>query len=278
MENRRCIFTMRINTNISSANTQHNLRKVEAQLAQTMERLSSGKRINGAADDAAGLAISTRMEAASRGKEVAYRNTLDGVSALQTADSALGTATNILQRMRELAVQAKNGTNSAAERTNLDTEFQSLNAELGAMQKGTTFNGEELLDGGFDIKLQVGSATSETRDITITTDLADLASKADNVLTIAEAGTAITNIDTALDAISTDRASIGADLNRLSFVQDDLDTSKNNLDSANSRIMDADMADEVSKMARQNIINSSAISMLSKANSAPQGFLQLLQG
>lgn len=269
---------MRINTNISSANTQHNLRKVEAQLAQTMERLSSGKRINGAADDAAGLAISTRMEAASRGKEVAYRNTLDGVSALQTADSALGTATNILQRMRELAVQAKNGTNSAAERTNLDTEFQSLNAELGAMQKGTTFNGEELLDGGFDIKLQVGSATSETRDITITTDLADLASKADNVLTIAEAGTAITNIDTALDAISTDRASIGADLNRLSFVQDDLDTSKNNLDSANSRIMDADMADEVSKMARQNIINSSAISMLSKANSAPQGFLQLLQG
>ena len=267
---------MRINTNVTSSLTQSNLRKVEDQLAKTMEKLSSGKRINSAADDAAGLAITVRMESASRGKEVALRNTLDGVSALQTADSAMGTVTNILQRMRELAVQASNGVNSDSELSAMNTEYTALSQEIEKIAETAKFNGVELLNGSYDVTLQVGHLTTDTRQLAIGTDYSALTAIGGDLTTGASA--AIDLIDADLETVATDRANIGALQNRLSFVQDDLDSSKVNVDAAKSRIEDADMAAEVSKMARQQIINNSAISMLGKANAAPQGFMQLLQG
>jgi flagellin len=269
---------MRINTNVSSLNTQHQLRKVEDSLAKTMERLSSGKRINGAADDAAGLAISVRMEAASRGKDVAYRNTLDGISALQTGESALGTATNVLQRMRELAVQGANGTNSDSELASLDTEYQELLTELGNMSTSTKFNGVELLGAtAYSVTLQVGHSTGDTRSVGFTTDLGSLGVSG-TTLDSTTANGLLDTIDTDLDAIATDRATVGAYENRLSFVQDDLDTSKTNVEAAKSRIVDADVATEVSKLSRDQIINKSAVNMLAQANQVAQGMLQLLQG
>ena len=270
---------MYINTNFNSLVSRGYLYNTNKDLSKTMERLSSGKRINGAADDAAGLAISTRMTAQVRGLDVATRNAQDGVSMIQTAESAMGSVSDILQRMRELAVQADNGTYAASDITSMQGEFDALVKEIGHIADTTTFNGKNLLNGG-----ATGTAVtlhiSDKHDDTLVVNFADVTATQLSVhnLTLSDAQAAIQSIDTALDTVSSKRGDLGASINRLDFVVDNLISAKNNTAASRSRIEDADMAAEMSELTKKQILQQSTMAMLSKANSQPQGVLSLLQG
>jgi flagellin len=267
---------MRINTNVSSMFTRNYLNQSSDKLNDVMERLASGSRINSAKDDAAGLAISTRMTSQISGMEVANRNVQDGISMLQTAEGGLETVTNILHRMRELAVQADNGTNSTSDITALDAEFDALTSEIDNIAGKTEFNGKKLLDGTLaSVDLHIGQGSGDT----MTVNLADatsgtlLAAGADITT---DAQTAISTIDTALDLVSTARSGLGASMSRLEFTSDNLTSMGTNLSAARSRIADADMAKESSELTKQRILNQSSLAMLSQANQQPQSVLSLL--
>ncbi|MFP3725841.1 flagellin [Priestia filamentosa] len=278
---------MKINTNIVSLQTQNLLRKNNQELENHMTRLSSGKRINSAADDAAGIAIATRMDSKIRGMDVGIRNSNDGVSLVQTAESALGSITNILQRMRDLAVQSANGTNNDTDRKSLNDEYQQLIEEINHIAEKTTFNGVDLLQADGTVEIQLSDVAGDVMTLnTINAQTASLnaAGKGagpgltSTILDADKANDAINELDEAILDVSNMRAEYGANLNRLNFNIDNLSSASTNLSSAKSRIEDADMAREVSEMTKSKVLVQSGMAMLSQANQNPQQITQLLQG
>ena len=264
-----------INTNVMSLTAQRNLSKSQVSLSTSMQRLSSGLRINSAKDDAAGLAIAERMNTQVRGMNVAIRNANDGISLAQTAEGGLQEAGNMLQRMRELAIQSKNGTNNTNDRANLDAEFQELNAEITRIAETTKFNGATVLDNSGDsVVFQVG-ANNTTAD-TLSIKLATVASMAVDVTTVALASAAIDAIDSMIDEVTTSRAAFGAVQSRFESAINNLQVGMENQAAARGRIVDADFAVETANMTRSQILQQAGNAMVSQANSAPQSVLQLL--
>jgi len=263
-----------INTNILSLTAQRNLNSSQGTLATAMQRLSSGLRVNSAKDDAAGLAIAERMNTQIRGMNVAIRNANDGISLAQSAEGGLQEVSSMLQRMRELAVQSRNGTNDDADRANLNAEFVELDTEIGRIAATTKFNKTTLLNGGGPVSFQVGANTTgdDTLSITLTT-IAPLTSTID---TAAAAQTAITDIDTMIDEVTTARASFGAMQSRFESAINNLQIGVENQSAVRGRIVDADFAVETANMTRSQILQQAGNAMVAQANSAPQSVLQLL--
>jgi flagellin len=280
-------MTMSVNTNLFSLNAQRNLNKSQASLSTSMQRLSSGLRINSAADDAAGLAISERMNSQVRGMNVAIRNANDGISLAQTADGALASVGDSLQRMRELAVQAQNSTNSGSDKDSLNQEFQQLGAEITRVLGGTSFNGAAILGGSAGaLTFQVGANTTTNDSITITTTnmtadasiTAVTGAKIDSTVASGAAlNTVINNIDGAINDVNSQRAIFGASQNRFNAVVSNLQSSVENQSAARSRITDADFAAETANMSRSQILQQAGTAMVAQANSLPQSVLKLLQ-
>ena len=261
-----------INTNIASLNTQRNLSASQSSLATSLQRLSSGLRINSAKDDAAGLAIATRMDSQVRGMNVAIRNSNDAISYAQTAEGALSKQADAMQRMRELAVQASNGTNSTDDLANLDVEYQALAEEVTRIGTSTKFNGVAVFDGTAALTFQVGANSDDTIDVAAI-DSGTIAGA------LTAGGTAaIDLLDTALDAINTTRATLGAVQNRFETVVGNLQVASENQSAAKSRIMDADFAAETANLTRGQILQQAGTAMLAQANSLPNGVLALLRG
>jgi flagellin len=264
-----------INTNISSLNAQRNLSMSKDALSVSLQRLSSGLRVNSAKDDAAGLAIADRMNAQVRGITVAVRNANDGISLAQTAEGALATITDVFQRMRELAVQAQNGSNGTSDRANLDTEYQQLSAEVTRIATQTKFNGTAIVGSGFGAQsFQIGPNNGDT--LTVTTAL--VTTVTGDVTSAANASTALAAIDTALDSISTNRATYGAAMSRFSFAVNNLQITGENQAAARGRILDADFAAETSALARAQILQQAGTAMVAQANQLPSQVLRLLGG
>ncbi len=265
---------MTINTNVVSLNAQRNLSMSQSSLATSMQRLSSGLRVNSARDDAAGLAIASRQDAQIRGINVAIRNANDGISLAQTAEGALATMTDALQRMRELAVQAANGSNGTGDRANLNTEYQALSAEITRIAAQTKFNGTAIVGAGAGAQVfQVGANSGDTLTITTTT----VTTVAGDLTTVANAGTAMGAIDTALDTINTSRASYGAAMSRFSMAIQNLQISGENQSAARGRIMDADFAAETANLSRAQILQQAGSAMVAQANQLPNQVLALLR-
>ncbi len=273
-----------INTNLMSLNAQRNLSQTSNQLSTAVQRLSSGLRVNSAKDDAAGLAIAERMNAQFRGMNVAIRNANDGISLAQTAEGALGKVSDMMQRMRELAVQAINATNGASDRANLDAEYQQLAAEVTRTLAGTTFNGLAILGASAgSMTFQVGPGTTGNDSISVSTTRLDTSATVTavtggNVTTTSNATTAMGAIDTALDLINTQRATYGAVQNRFDAVISNLQVAAENQAAARSRIMDADFAAETAAMTRAQVLQQAGTAMLAQANQTPNSVLQLLRG
>jgi flagellin len=267
---------MVINTNVNSLNAQRNLSTSPGSLATSMQRLSSGLRINSAKDDAAGLAISDRMNAQIKGMSVSIRNANDAVSLAQTAEGALATTTDVLQRMRELAVQAQNGSMTASDRANLDTEYAALNSEISRIATQTKFNGTQIAAAATTFTYQIGANGGDTLEIA--TSSVTTAAIGGGVSTAAAASTALAAIDSALDTITTQRASYGAVINRFQFAIQGLQISGENQTAARGRIMDADFASETANLARSQILQQAGTAMVAQANSLPQSVLSLLKG
>ena len=273
-----------INTNLLSLNAQRNTSTSQASLSVAMQRLSSGLRVNSAKDDAAGLAISERMGAQVRGMNVAIRNANDGISLAQTAEGGLSKVGDALQRMRELAVQARNATNTTDDKDSLDKEFQQLSKEITRVLGGTTFNGQAILGGGAGDKLfQVGANTTGNDEITITTtdftSNADITAVTGSDLTgdAAALKTVIDNIDTAITTVNGERATYGAAQNRFDAVISNLQISVENQSAAKSRITDADFAQETANLSRANILQQAGNAMIAQANQLPSQVLSLLR-
>jgi flagellin len=281
-------MSMSVNTNLYSLNAQRNLSSSQSALSTSMQRLSSGLRINSAADDAAGLAISQRMTAQVNGMNVAIRNANDGISLAQTADGALASVGDSLQRMRELAVQALNSTNGGSDKDSLNQEFQQLGSEIQRVLAGTTFNGSAILASTATLNFLVGANTTANDSISIsttdlTTDAAITAVTASTavidstVTTQAALDTVVGNIDTAIDKINSTRATYGASENRFNAVVSNLQSSVENQSAAKSRITDADFATETANMSRAQILQQAGTAMVAQANQLPQQVLKLLQ-
>jgi flagellin len=307
-----------INTNIKSLVSQNALNKNNDALASAMQQLSTGTRINSAADDAAGLAISSRMTAQIRGLDQAVRNANDGISMLQTAEGALIEVTNMMQRMRELSVQAANDTNTASDRTSLNLEYGQLMQEINRIAQNTQWNGMNIMNnttigtGGTlaapatagtelrNIKFQVGSNANQTisaqlKDFSVpitadgTPDPAVVPADTQifsgtarlndtDITSVSNANTAMTRLDAALGKITDERATYGAVINRLTYAVDNLTNVTQNTTESRSRIMDTDYAKASSELARTQIISQAATAMLAQANQSPQSVLKLLQG
>ena len=279
-----------INTNIASLNAQRNLNASQGSLATSMQRLSSGLRVNSAKDDAAGLAIAERMNAQVRGMNVAVRNANDGISMSQTAEGALSQVGNGLQRMRELAVQARNSTNSSSDKDSLNKEFAQLQAEISRVLGGTTFNGKHILGAdATSLTFQIGANTSAddtitistsnmTLDPTITAVTNSLTALIDASATSGAIGTVIDNIDKALDNINDTRATFGATQSRFDAIITNLQVGVENQSAARSRIMDADFASETANMSRAQVLQQAGTAMVAQANQLPNQVLKLLQG
>ena len=272
-----------VNTNIMSINTQRSLSSAQSGLSTAIERLSSGMRINSAKDDSAGLAIAKRLGAQVSGLNVAERNAADGISMAQTAEGAMVEVGDMMNRMRDLAVQSANGTNTTSDMANLNAEFQALNAEIKRTFESTEFNGKNILDdNALGFSLQVGANNSANNRIDLKTqDMNSLSQmtkmSAGAITSQANAQAAITLMDTAIDYITTERGKLGAVMNRLGHTINNLQNSAENQAAAASRITDADFAKESAKLSRQQVLSQAATSMLSQANAAPQSVLGLLR-
>ena len=276
-----------INTNIAATITSNALAKNERAMGQAMERLSTGARINSAADDAAGLAISSKMTSQIRGLDQAVRNANDAVSMIQTADGAAIEITNMLQRMRELSVQAGNGTNTTTDISALNTEFVALRDQIGAIVTNTQWNGSPILNGtggtAGSFTFQVGANASQI--LTVAFGDFDLGSSVlganittTTTLTAANVQTTITNLDTAIVNVNNQRAIFGASINRLEYAMDNLANVSQNTAASRSRILDADYAAESTELARTQIIQQAGTAMLAQANQQAQSVLTLLKG
>ena len=266
-----------INTNTSAMRAQNGSRVANQQLQTAMERLSSGKRINSAKDDAAGLGIASSMTSQIRGQQQAIRNANDGISLAQTAEGALGEVTNMLQRVRELAVQSASGTFSADDRANLQAEVSQLGAKIDDIVANTKFNGVTLF-GAADVTvtIQVGASSGDTVDLTVQGFDTATASASD-ISTVAGANTALTDVDAALTDLNATRASLGAGQSRLSSVVNNLTSQVTNLSDARSRIEDTDFSVETSNLAKAQILSQASTAMLAQANQSSQGVLSLLR-
>ncbi len=282
-----------INSNIISMNAQRNQAASQSSLATSMQRLSSGLRVNSAKDDAAGLAIAERMNAQVKGMNVAVRNANDGISMAQTAEGALGKVADSLQRMRELAVQSANATNSDSDRDSLDKEFGELSKEIQRVMGGTTFNGKGILGadaGAQTFQVGANTTTDDTIDITTTNMTTDASLTAvagtDNTgagravidsTTNGSVDTVIDDIDDALDKVNSERATMGASQSRFDSVISNLQVSVENQSAARSRIMDADFASETANLSRSQILQQAGNAMIAQANQLPQQVMSLLR-
>ncbi len=269
-----------INTNVSALRAHNVGRLATNNLDTAMQRLSSGKRINSAKDDAAGLAIATRMDAKVRGLNQAIRNSNDGISLAQTAEGAMGEVSNILVRMRELSVQASSGTGAASDRTALQSEFTALTAQIDDIATRTDFNGTTLLDGTADLDIQTGVDAGQSVNIKIAnlgSGTTGLNVGALDISTAAGASTALGTIDDAINTVATERASLGAVQNRLDSTVNNLTSTVTNLSESKSRIEDADFSVETTKLASAQILAQASTAMLAQANQSQQGVLNLLR-
>ena len=273
---------MRINTNIMALNAQNKLTGNQGKVEGSIKKLSSGLRINGASDDASGLAISEKMRAQIRGLNQARSNAQDGISMIQTAEGALQQTTDILQRMRELVVKAENtGVLTSQDQASITTELTSLKDEIDRIAESTTFNTKKLLNGNLGTNgatFKIGANTDAVDSITVTIGSmksADLGVTID-ITTAENAKTALTNLDTAINRVSTQRAKLGAVQNRMEYAIENLSTTSENLTAAESRIRDVDMASEMVSYTKNSILNQSAMAMLAQANQQPQQILSLL--
>jgi len=278
-------MSMVINTNISSFNAQRRLNDTNMAMKTSMERLSSGLRVNSAKDDAAGLAIGNAMNSQIRGMTVAVRNANDGISMAQTAEAGLGVITDTLQRMRDLAVQSANsGAITKDDRAKLQSEFKQLNDELSRIVTSTEFNGKKILNGALSggVNFQVGANTASDNRIAVnvanvTTTIASVTGASIAGSTATGATGAIDAIDAAIKAIDTQRAELGAIQNRFTTTISNLQSSIENQQAARSRIMDADFASETAALSRNQILQQAGVAMLAQANQAPQTVLSLLR-
>ncbi|WP_144610783.1 flagellin [Bacillus cereus] len=276
---------MRINTNINSMRTQEYMRQNQDKMNTAMNRLSSGKSINSAADDAAGLAIATRMRAKEGGLNVGARNTQDAMSALRTTDSALNSISNILLRMRDLATQSANGTNGGKDQDSLQLEFKELKEEIDHIAGKTNFNGKHLLaeaDATKNINIQLSDVSGDNLTITAvdaTTGVKgfNLTKTIGDATKTADAAESIKELDAAIQKVADMRATFGSQLNRLDHNLNNVNSQSTNMSAAASQIEDADMAKEMSNMTKFKILNEAGISMLSQANQTPQMVSKLLQ-
>jgi flagellin len=283
---------LRINQNIAAFNAYRNLSVTQGQMEKSLEKLSSGFRINRAADDAAGLSVSEGLRSQIGGLKVAVRNAQDGISVAQTAEGALNETTSILQRMRDLSVQAANGgSQDTNARAAADTEFQELNKELDRIANTTAFGGTKLLDGSYNGTFQVGANSSSDNQIAL--DLTSsgalsglsisgftasgLSTSGASLATVSGALSAIDTLDAAIKDVSTVRAKLGASQNRFEHTINNLNVAVENLSASESRIRDTDMASEMVNFTRSQILSQAGTAMLAQANQAPQGVLSLLR-
>lgn len=270
-----------INTNIASLSAQNQLSKSQGLSDQALERLASGLRINSAKDDAAGLAISTRFDTQIRGLTVAQRNANDGISMVQTAEGGLDETVQNLQRIRELAVQAANGSNTDADRSLLQSEVNQRVSEITRIASDTQFNGLAVLDGslGSGVAFQVGANAGQTIsiDFNSTMNAAGLGISGISISSAGGASAALATIDGALSQVNAFRADLGAVQNRFESTINNLGTNIENLSASNSRIVDADFAAETAKLAKANVLQQAGISVLAQANARPNQVLSLLQ-
>lgn len=273
---------MRINTNVDAMNAQRNLSTTSAMFSKSVERLSSGLRINRAGDDAAGLAISEKLRAQVRGLAQSQRNAQDGISLIQTGEGAMNEIQSILQRMRELAVQASNGTYDSTDRNAIQDEVNALSSEVDRIAQATNFNKINLLDGSLNATLQIGTTSTSFNQIVVSVGTGSfsatgLAISGLGISTSALAASAIAVIDTALASVSTARGKFGAFQNRLEHTIANLAVTQENTAAAESRIRDVDMASEMVSFTKAQILQQAGTSILAQANQAPQGVLSLLR-
>jgi flagellin len=271
---------MRINNNIQAMNAHRNLKANSFSQEKAMEKLASGYRINRAGDDAAGLAISEKMRGQIRGLQMASKNAQDGISMIQTAEGALGETQAILQRMRELSVQAANDTNVSQDRSAMKLEMDQLVAEIDRISNATEFNTMKLLNGNLSGKvLFVGANSGQTISLSAvgTMNSQALSVNAINITSSKAAQSSLTKINDAINTVSNTRATLGAIQNRLEHTIKNLDTAAENLQAAESRIRDVDMAHEMINFTKNNIMQQAAQAMLAQANQSPQGVLQLIR-
>lgn len=270
---------MVVQHNLSAMNTSRQLNGVSSSLSKSTEKLSSGYRINRAGDDAAGLSISEKMRSQIRGLNKASSNAQDGISLIQVAEGALNETHSILQRMNELATQAANDTNTSTDRDAIKAEIEQLQSEINRIQSTTQFNTMNLLSGSFTGKnLQVGAISGQSIAISISKmSISALGISALSVSSFSSAGKAMESIQKAIDKVSTTRSKLGAIQNRLEHTINNLDTTSENTQSAESRIRDTDMADEMVEYSKSNILAQAGQSMLAQANQQTQGVLSLIQ-
>ena len=269
---------MVVQHNLSAMNTNRQMGMVTNSLQKSTEKLSSGYKINRAADDAAGLSISEKMRSQIRGLDKASDNAQDGISLIQVAEGALNETHSILQRMNELATQAANDTNTSTDRGAIQKEIDQLTEEIDRIRSTTQFNTQNLLDGNFTgKKLQVGSLKDQSITLSISNmDAASLKVNSLSVTSFTSAGTAMKAIQDAIDSVSEQRSKLGAVQNRLEHTINNLDTTSENTSAAESRIRDTDMADEMVQYSKNNILSQAGQSMLAQANQQTQGVLSLL--
>jgi len=268
-----------INTNASALNAQNVLKTNTRAMTSAMEQLSTGSRVNSAKDDAAGLAIGQTMTAQIRGLNQAVRNANDGINLLQTAEGAMVEQTNMLQRMRELAVQSVNATNSDSQREYLNAEFEELTSQISSIGSQTFWNSTKVLSAS-TLTFQVGTASDTTFTVSIkdtTTGTSGLGIEALAISTAVSASSALAQIDSALDKVNDQRSQLGATMNRLTYTADNLSNVSSNLAASRSNIMDTDYATASSQLSKNQIIQQAATAMLAQANQQPQSVLSLLK-
>ncbi|WP_346207719.1 flagellin Hag [Caldifermentibacillus hisashii] len=271
---------MRINHNIAALNTYRQLSSANTAQSKSMEKLSSGLRINRAGDDAAGLAISEKMRGQIRGLDMAAKNAQDGISLIQTAEGALNETHAILQRMRELAVQGANDTNVKEDRDAIQEELNQLMSEIDRIANTTEFNTQNLLNGSFSGTFQIGANDGQNINISISDMSTKGLSLTANLVSVSSHGAAsaaISQVDAAIELVSKQRSKLGATQNRLDHTINNLGTASENLTAAESRIRDVDMAKEMMEQTKNSILSQASQAMLAQANQMPQGVLQLLR-
>ena len=264
-----------INTNVGALMARTNARAADAATENQMRRLSSGKRVNSAADDAAGLAVGNKIQSQLRGIEMGIRNSNDAIALLETADAGYATTANILQRMRELAVQMSNDVYTAADRTNADLEFAALELAATSISTDTKFNETVLLTGGFSATMRIGNDDGETMAIVL--DISDVYNGTHSIATQASSAAIVTGLSTAINTLSGAQADVGSYINRLQFNVSNLSQAAVVAEKTLGTIMDADYAKETSNLAKNQILSQAATSMLAQANQSKQSVLALLQ-
>jgi flagellin len=273
-------MSLRINHNISAMNTHRQLLSTDRMLSSSLEKLSSGLRINRAADDSAGLAISQRLRSQVDGLKMASQNAEQAKNMVQTSEGFLGEIHNMLGRMRVLAVQAASDTVGTSDRTSLQSEFALLRDEIDRIALAAEYNGEPLLDGSFSGQYQIGANAGANDAIAITIDSvssADLAIDASSISTLADATTALTELTTAIDSVSTIRSNLGTIQNRLAYTVASVDNAAENLAASESSIRDLDISEEITNFTKSQILVQAGMSMLAQANAVPQNVLALFR-